>query len=199
MTHPDSELLLRLKSGDLDAFEEIVDRFERQLIRYFYGLSRDSQLAEDCAQEVLVRIYKARETYLPTAALSTFVFRVARNYWIDVYRSRKVRPNLMSLDAPANEESEQSLAGTVVGSESQPEENVVFQEDHQRLRDAIAKLSEGQQAVLDLAGNQGLKYEQVSEILGIPVGTVKSRVHAAVQALRRLLDNDGAEPRHELH
>jgi RNA polymerase sigma-70 factor (ECF subfamily) len=190
MTEPDSELLLRLRAGDVGACEELVDRFERKLIRYFFGLSGDTQLAEDCAQEVFVRLYRARETWTPDAALSTFVFRIARNLWIDVYRSRKVRPQSASLDAPtgdAEDGARSSLAERMESDVATPDAYVVANEDQERLRAAIARLPEGQRAVLDLAGGQGLKYEQVAEILGIPVGTVKSRVHAAVQNLRRLL------------
>jgi len=153
----------------------------------------DAQFAEDCAQEVFIRLYKARDTYTPDAALSTFVFRIARNLWIDAYRSRRSRPHVGSLDAPAGRASKDgnsdspALINRVESEVGTPDMTVDHLEDQRRLRAAIEKLPEGQRAVLDLAGAQGLKYEQVSAILGIPVGTVKSRVHAAVQNLRRLM------------
>ena len=192
MTEPDSELLLRLRDGDERAFDLIVERFERRLIGYFFGLSGgDQQLSEDCTQEVLVRVYRARETYTPDAALATFIFRIARNYWIDVYRSRKVRPEERSLDLPRGgggaEGEADSMADSVPDESRPPEEEAVKREDQLRLRAALERLPEIQRSVLALAGGQGMKYEQVAEVLGIPVGTVKSRVHAAVQNLRRLM------------
>ncbi len=177
------------------AFDEIVERFERRLIGYFRSLCGDPQLAEDCAQEVFVRLYRARDRYSPDAALSTFVFRIAKNYWIDVYRSRRVRPDETSLDRTGVEGEEESMADAVASEERGPSETVVDVEDHDRLRAAMERLPEIQRSVLALAGGQGMKYEQVAEVLGIPVGTVKSRVHAAVANLRRLMGvpEEGAE------
>jgi RNA polymerase sigma-70 factor (ECF subfamily) len=193
MDRPDSELLIRLREGDASAFDVIVEQFEGRLIGYFLGLSGDRQLAEDCAQEVFVRLYRARETYSPDAALSTFVFRIARNYWIDVYRSRKVRPEELSLDVKLGGEDSESAGAQLAGRHEAPDARLSKTEELACLRRALAQLPEIQQSVLSLAAGQGLKYEQVSEILGIPVGTVKSRVHAAVANLRRLMGSQENE------
>lgn len=193
MDRPDSELLVRLGEGDLAAFDEIVERFERRLIGYFRGLSGDRQLAEDCAQEVFIRVYRARESYRPEAALATFVFRIARNYWIDVYRSRKVRPEMHSLDESSDDGEDRALVEVLEGDTESPVRTLAAAEERRRLRRAMALLPEIQQSVLALAGGQGLKYEEVAEVLGIPVGTVKSRVHAAVQNLKKLMGAE--EPR----
>ncbi len=193
MNRPDSDLLVRFREGDPSAFDAIVERFERRLIGYFYGLCGDRQLAEDCAQEVFVRLFRARESYEPRADLATFVFRIARNHWIDVYRSRKVRPPERSLEATRPDEEGGALADALPESGSTPEESALAEEEQRRLRAALAKLPEIQRAVLALAGGQSMKYEQIALVLGIPVGTVKSRVHAAVLNLRRLLSAE--EPR----
>ncbi|MBI4880624.1 MAG: sigma-70 family RNA polymerase sigma factor [Planctomycetes bacterium] len=193
MNRPDSDLLVRFREGDPNAFDAIVERFERRLIGYFYGLCCDQQLSEDCAQEVFVRLFRARESYEPRADLATFVFRIARNHWIDVYRSRKVRPPERSLDAGRPDEEAGPVADTLAGSDASPEESALAEEEQRRLRAALVKLPEIQRAVLALAGGQGMKYEQIALVLGIPVGTVKSRVHAAVLNLRRLLGAE--EPR----
>lgn len=187
MNRPDSDLLVRLRDGDLDAFDEIVERYERRLIGYFRSLCGDAQTAEDCAQEVFVRVYRARERYTPDAALSTFIFRIAKNYWIDVYRSRRARPDERSLDQTGPDGEDESMADAVPSGETGPSEFVVAAEDHERLREALERLPEIQRSVLALAGGQGMKYEQVALALGIPVGTVKSRVHAAVANLRRFM------------
>ena len=189
MTHHDADLLVRLRDGDESAFDDVVELFERRLIGYFMGLCGDRQTAEDCCQEVLLRVYRARESYSPDAALSTYVFRIARNYWIDVYRSRRARPDERSLDAPVRNEEEDTMAGLLpAGEGASPEIRAELDEDQERLRNALARLPEIQSSVLALAGGQGMKYEQVAEVLGIPVGTVKSRVHAAVANLRRLMN-----------
>lgn len=194
MTRPDCDLLLRLRDGDDSAFDELVAQYERRLIGFFHSLCGDPQLSEDCAQEVFIRLYRSRESYTPDAAPLTYLLRIARNYWIDVYRSRKVRPKERSLDAPAAADDDGgSLALALPGDDPPPGDRLVADEDTARLRAAIQRLPEIQSAVLALAGGQGLKYEEISRILGIPVGTVKSRVHAAVQNLRRLMggEDDG--------
>lgn len=182
----DAELLVRFAEGDLDAFDAIVQLYERRLVGYFQGLSGDRQRAEDCAQEVFLRVFRARDSYAPDAALSTFIFRIARNYWIDVYRSRKIRPDERSLDTGATDDDESPIA-SLRASLPSPEDRASLAEEQARLRDALAQLPEIHSSVLALAGGQGMKYEQVAEVLGIPVGTVKSRVHAAVHHLRRLM------------
>lgn len=193
MDRPDSELLVRLGEGDLAAFDAIVQLYESRLIGYFQALSGDRQLAEDCAQEVFLKVYRSRATYTPDAPLATFVFRIARNHWIDVYRARKARPEPVSLDAPLDGDQGASLQGLVAGGAADPRQPLEAAEERERLALAIRRLPEIQQSVLLLACGQGLKYEQVGAILGIPVGTVKSRVHAAVQTLKRLFEAE--EPR----
>jgi len=187
MNRDDVEILLRLKDGDATAFPDLVDRFERRLISYFFAMGGHRQLAEDCAQEVFLRVYRAREHYTPDASASTFVFRIARNYWIDVYRSRKARPRELSLEAPSKDGDEDRVPLQHAVPESAPDERAEQKENEQQLKLALRELPEGQQAVLELAVHQGMRYEDVSAVLGIPVGTVKSRVFAAVQTLRKLM------------
>lgn len=188
MIRPDCDLLLRLRDGDDSALEALVVSFERRLIGYFYGLCGDQQQSEDYAQEVFIRLYRARESYSPDASPATFIFRIAKNYWIDVYRSQKIRPKVRSLDAPASADDDGgSMAEAIPDLGLSAGDVLTSEEDTARLREALKRLPEIQSAVLALAGGQGMKYEEVAETLGIPVGTVKSRVHAAVQNLRRFM------------
>lgn len=187
MNRDDVEILLRLRDGDEAAFSDLVERFERRLISYFFAMGGHRQLAEDCAQEVFLRVYRAREHYTPDASGATFVFRIARNYWIDVYRSKKVRPHEFSLEPPSKDADDERAPANHALPDASPEERAELNEDERRLARAVKELPEGQQAVLELAVHQGMKYEEVAAILRIPVGTVKSRVHAAIQTLRKLM------------
>jgi len=199
MDRLDSELLIQLREGDESAFDRIVERYERRLIGYFFSLSGDRHLSEDCAQEVFIKLYRARDSYSPDAALATFLFRIAKNHWIDLYRSRKVRPEERTLEVRAEEHDKESaqpsLGERLLSEEELPERQLSRAEDLARLQAAMARLPEIQQSVLALAGGQGMKYEQVAEVLGIPVGTVKARVHAAVQNLKRLMGTSESEAR----
>ena len=162
----DAALLLALKDGNFAAFSELVDRHQRSLINFFYHLCWDRQAAEDCAQEVFLRVYSHLDRYEPQAKFTTFLFKIARNLWIDRVRSLGERVPARSLG---------------------PVEILAKEEQQAALQRAIDQLPEEQKAVVILSEIQGLKYQDISAILEVPVGTVKSRMHTAMERLKELL------------
>ena len=104
---PDAELIAAIKKGDLGAFTALVRRHERSLINFFYHFSWDRGTAEDCAQEVFLKLYTHLGTYEPKAKFTTFLYRVARNHWIDRVRARKGKT--VSLETPMGVESDRTL------------------------------------------------------------------------------------------
>ncbi len=181
MDRDEGEWLIRFREGDLEAFEKLVRAYQRRLLGFFRSLGADAQTAEDLTQETFLRIFGARESYTPDAPFRTFVFRIARNLWIDRYRARKVRPREDELeDGSGQEEPEERFESPVGG----PLEEAARSEEIEMLRRAIEELPPKHREVLSLVAGQGLSHPEVAEILGIPVGTVKSRMHAAVRLLR---------------
>ena len=174
-------------TGDMAAFETLVKRHQAPLLRFFVRMGADHALAEDCAQEVLVRVYRARERYEPRARFTTWLYRIGRNFWIDHVRSRRAQPRALSLDAPVASADDTPLRDAV----PQPGNALAGRELREELERAMAALPEEQRLVLVLGLVQALPYAEVSEILEIPVGTVKSRMHAAVGKLRQALDGRG--------
>jgi RNA polymerase sigma-70 factor (ECF subfamily) len=189
MTEPDSELMERYRDGDEDAFRLIVQRFQRPLINFFFRLTWDRFAAEDYAQEVFVRLIRHRANYRPTAKFSTYLFRIAKNYWIDRYRERATSPRPASLEATVGGEDGDgpSLRNTVASDLPGAEELLDRKEIRRRVREALLLLPEEQRLVFVLSENQGLRYSDIAQVMEIPVGTVKSRMHAAVLRLRELL------------
>ena len=100
----DAQMMLAFKRGDYNAFAELVERFQNSLIQFFYAQHPDQQLAEDCTQEVWRKVFKARTDYVARAKFKTYLFRVARNHWIDVYRSRAKKAGTLSLDGSTAED-----------------------------------------------------------------------------------------------
>jgi RNA polymerase sigma-70 factor (ECF subfamily) len=186
MDQTDVELMLRVRDGDPDAFRLVVDRHQRPLINYFYRLTWDRQRSEDLAQEVFLRLYRARDSYRPQARFTTFLYRIARNLWIDRYRSRKSAPGETSLDAPTGRDGgrELVLRDRIAASVRDPGDEASGRELVEALREAVDRLPEDQRQVFVLGQYRGLPYAEISEILSIPEGTVKSRMHAAVRRLR---------------
>ncbi len=184
----DTELVAEFKKGKLGAFTQLVDRHQRSLINYFYHVSKDPQTAEDLAQEVFLRLYAHLGTYEPHAKFTTFLYRVARNLWIDQCRFWSSRGHPTSLEADGVDGERLALQERLPGRGATPVDILARRETQSDLRRAIDELPEEQKSVLILGELQGLKYQEISEILGIPVGTVKSRMHTAMEKLKDMLE-----------
>ncbi len=185
----DARLMLAFKRGDYNAFATLVERHQKGLIQFFYAQHPDRQLAEDCTQEVWRKVFKARADYEVRARFKTYLLRVARNHWIDVYRSRRKQGPMLSIDAGEDADAP-GLAGSLPGEERTPVAKLSGRELRTIIEDALARLPSSQREVFILAEFQGLRYQDVAEILDIPVGTVKSRMFNAVRRLRDLLGKE---------
>jgi RNA polymerase sigma-70 factor (ECF subfamily) len=187
----ETELMLRVAAGDERAFERLVGLVLPRLLGYFRRLGADRASAEDCAQEVLLKVYRVREAYEPRARFVTYLFHVARNHWIDVYRHERLLPRPVA-GTPARGEEEGSFDPP--GTSTDPGARLAGGELAGALEAAIASLGEEHREVFLLAQVDGLRYQEIGEILGIPVGTVKSRVFSAVREIRAWLGARGIEP-----
>lgn len=183
----DAELIAAIKDGKLAAFTQLVDRHQRSLINFFYHLSWDRAQSEDCAQEVFLRIYSHLGTYEPQAKFTTFLFKIARNLWIDKVRSASSHGKPVSLESPVGFGEERTLRERMPAGSPTPVEILTRQETQDSLKRAIDRLPEEQKSVLVLSEIQGLKYQEIGAILDIPVGTVKSRMHTAMEKLKEML------------
>ncbi|MBM4016499.1 MAG: sigma-70 family RNA polymerase sigma factor [Planctomycetes bacterium] len=185
MPEDDRELMAVAAGGSRAAFDALVRRWSARLLSFFFRQCGDRGLAEDCMQEVFVRLYKSRDRYQPGASFATFLFTIARHYWIDVARARRVRPDQRARGDDGGEGEDR--LDRLVDQGTTPALDAMRADDLLRLRSALSQLPETLRDAVQLGVIESLPYSEVSAILGIPVGTVKSRVHAAVQALRTLL------------
>ncbi len=189
MSSSDAELMIRFVEGDESSFEMLVERYEEPLLNFFYRLTRDRQASEDLAQEAFLRLLRSSRTYTVKAAFKTFLYRIARNLWIDRYRSLKIRPYHLSLDRKIskNGEGTVSMAEQISGSDPVPGAELEADEMQALLRQAIVELPQAQQEIFVIWLESGMKYADISEILDVPVGTIKSRMHSAVNRLKEKL------------
>jgi RNA polymerase sigma-70 factor (ECF subfamily) len=185
--------MLRVARGDAAAFEPLVRLVLPRLLGYFRRLGADRALAEDCAQEVLVKVHRARDQYRPRARFVTYLFHIARNHWIDLYRHRRLGPRV-SYQGSFETEGEGGIEPEARKGEADASSRALRGELAEALRHAIERLPEEHREVFVLAQVETLRYQEIAEILGIPVGTVKSRMHAAVRLLREDLRREGIEP-----
>ena len=182
---PDEELMIRAGRGEVEAFEAVVRRHEAGVINYFFRLHWDRHRAEDQAQEVFLRLFTHARDYVPTARFTTYVYRIAHNYWVDELRRYRRERGQVSLDA---EDAEGSRLGEIVAAGTDdPAGSARKEEVVEAVIEAVDALSDDQKAVFVLGEVRGMRYAKIARILGIPEGTVKSRMHAAVKRLRRRL------------
>ena len=178
--------MVAFQEGDPEAFDALLRRYQRMLANYFYKQCYDRALAQDLVQETFLRILRSADRYRPEARFKTYLFTVARNLWIDQHRSRKAAPKTVSANLPLAEDGA-TLADTVPTPELGPDARLVGREAAELVREALERLPEGQRDVWLLAVDQDLKQKEIAAVLGIPLGTVKSRMNAAVTRLRGLL------------
>jgi len=165
--------MLEVAADSEAAFVELVQRHQKSLLNFFGRLGASSD-SEDLVQETFVRLFRARRQYRPTARFTTFLYVLARNVWAD--RGRKI-VRFERLSAGLQKEAE-------IHGPSAPAANG----DSLDIDAALDQLSSKLREVIVLNIYQGLRYQEIADILGIPLGTVKSRINLAIQALREILD-----------
>jgi RNA polymerase sigma-70 factor (ECF subfamily) len=170
---PTDEALMSASAHSREAFTTLVQRHQQPLMNFFRRMG-DTNHAEDLTQETFVRLFKYRAHYQPKAKFTTFLYTLARRTWIDNRRRAGRREE--AYEAFSGEMDVRLEAGT--GSE---------QDMHHRVRAALESLSEEMRSCVIMSVYQGFKYEEISQILGIPVGTVKTRVFNAMRKLREKL------------
>jgi RNA polymerase sigma-70 factor (ECF subfamily) len=171
-----------LRDGDGTAFDRLSLRWRPRLVNFFLSLGADSYAADDCAQETLLRVYRYRDAYRPAVPFAAFLFTLGRRAFLDG-RRRTRRWESRTSPFPVDEPDLSPPAGDDTRAHA----------DRLDLAAAIATLPRRLRDVVELGVLRGLPYHRVAALLGIPVGTVKSRMHHAVRALRGVL-GDADEP-----
>lgn len=186
----DVDYLARYQAGDAQAFRQLVDAYRDRMLQFFYRLCWDRDRAEDLAQDLFLKLMLGSKRYHPEGRMATFVYRVATNLWIDHYRQQRPRPRFQSFDQVLLGEGEVGHMD-YAGPDATPAQQVVDNEERATLRAALDRLTEPHRLVFELAVYQQRPYGEISELLSIPVGTVKSRMHNATAALKQLLSAAG--------
>ncbi len=172
--HSDSELMRLVKAGRQEAFVALVHRHQQSLLNFFRRMGAYTDEAEDLAQEVFLRLFNYRSRYRPSAKFTTFLYTLARHARADMMRISRRWPE----------------AGAEISSDSAVTDHEhVLQADTQiDMQSALDRLSEKLRMVVVLSIYQGFRYREIAEVLGIPLGTVKSRMYLALEQLREILN-----------
>lgn len=184
---PEVDYLARYREGEAQAFRLLVDAYRDRMLQFFYRLCWDRDRAEDLVQDLFLKLMLGSKRYRPEGRMSTFVYRVATNLWIDHYRQQRPRPRFHSFDQVVLPGDDAPSTVEYAGSDVAPPQQLADDEEKAAMRRALERLTEPHRLVFELAVYQERPYGEISELLQIPVGTVKSRMHNAVAALKELL------------
>ncbi len=182
----DAVLMLRVKRGDIRAFEELVEKYKQPVINVISRTLRDQTEAEDLAQNVFVQVFKSADRYKATAKFSTWLFTIARNLCLNEIRRRSRHP-ADSLDASQTENDDLPARQFEDVKTFSPTENVLQDELEQKVQEALGDLPENQRTALLLCRQEELSYDDISEVLGCSLSATKSLIHRGRETLKEKL------------
>jgi RNA polymerase sigma-70 factor (ECF subfamily) len=196
----DEDLLARLRNGERAAFAPLVKRYERELFGYLRRYLGDEDLADDVFQNTFVQVFLKIMQYEPGRAARPWLYAIATNQAIDALRRRARRAADRPADtvsAPDEDGEARPLFELLPAPGDSPPVAAERTEERERVRAAVARLPELLRQAVLLVYFQGLKYQEAAEIMDIPVGTVKSRLHAALMKLTEEWEEETGDRRQE--
>jgi len=204
MIRSDVELMLQVKAGDDESFNLLLQKYRTPLVNFLYRMVRDTATAEDLAQEVFLRVYRARKQYSPSAKFTTWLFRIATNLALNSVRDNRHRQMEVSLDAaPADEDVAPLQLPT---REMRIDEHMVERDRADFIRGVISTLPEKQRVAVLLHKYEEMDYGEIARILDCSESALKSLLFRAYETLRVQLAplvspparHAGKEARHEM-
>jgi RNA polymerase sigma-70 factor (ECF subfamily) len=191
----DQELVRLSRRGDERAARELVHRFERPVFSLIYRMVRDRELAEDLSQDVFVRTFNNLDRYDRSYKFSSWLFKIAYNLTVDHLRRREL-PTISVHGAPdaVTPDRQEATSLTLESEEEAPDDRLVAKELAGELEEAIAELREDYRTAILLRHVEGRSYEEIAEIMEIPLGTVKTYIFRARRELREALSATYGEP-----
>lgn len=185
-TDPDSQLMLRVKQGDMAAFESLVEKFKQPVMGLVYRTLRDADEAEDIAQAVFVQVYKSRDRYQASARFTTWLFTITRNFCLNEIR-RRVRHPAEALDQPLA--GSDDTAGSLIPDASIRDagDQSLSGELERKVDEAVRDLPEQQRTALLLCREEDVSYDDIAKVLGTSLSATKSLIHRARETLKARL------------
>ena len=181
MTRSDVQLMLDVKAGDDASFNLLLQKYRTPLINFLFRMVRDSATAEDLAQEVFLRVYRARKQYSPSAKFTTWLFRIATNLALNSVRDNRHRQMDVSIEASV-EDDEAPLQ--LPAREMRIDEHMIERDRAEFIRQAISSLPEKQRAAVLLHKYEEMDYAEIAKILECSESALKSLLFRAYETLR---------------
>jgi len=183
---PDAALMLRVRQGDMQAFAELVEKYQQPVMNVAYRMLRDATEAEDLAQAVFVQVFKSAHRYQVSSKFSTWLFTIARNLCLNELRRRSRRPtDSMEAGRPGSEDQPwQQFEDKKTAS---PPDRLLQGELEAKIGEVLGELPENQRLAILLCRQEDLSYEDIARVLGCSVSATKSLIHRGRETLKRKL------------
>lgn len=180
----DSILINQAKSGDDQAYDQLLNKYRNSVYNLVYRMVRDVEEAEDLTQEAFIKAFNSLAQFNEEYAFSTWLYKIATNNCIDFFRKRKLQT--LSLDKPI-QYKDSEIHHEIPDPELNPEKNILATERSSIIREAIETLPEKYYTAIVLRHTEEKSYEEIAEILHLPIGTVKARIFRAREMLNKAL------------
>jgi RNA polymerase sigma-70 factor, ECF subfamily len=187
-TASDEVLMLRYKNGDLEAFEQLLDKYQQPLFGFVYRFCNDYQETQDLVQEVFLRLVRTAKNYEPRAKFSTYLYTFAHNVCIDHLRRGKKRKHV-SISEPIDVPDGLTIEDTMKDNGQSPEQMLHRKHFLEALQKALKELPKEQREVFLLREQSNLPFEEIARVVGCLPSTAKSRMRYALQSLRQKLEH----------
>ena len=184
MKQNDSELIHKAKNGDAKAYEGLLKKYRNSVYNLVYRMVRDVEEAEDLTQEAFIKAFNSLASFNEEYAFSTWLYKIATNNCIDFFRKRKLQT--YSLDKPI-QYKDSEIQHEIPDPELNPEKSILARERSRVIQEAIRALPEKYYTAIVLRHNEEKSYEEIAEILNLPLGTVKARIFRAREMLNKEL------------
>ena len=182
--HNDLKIIKKCKRGEEAAFEVLLNRYRNAIYNLCFRMVRNSEDARDLAQEIFIKVFSLLDRYDERYAFSSWLFRIGTNHCIDHLRRNRLR--FLSLDGSQDAEGEEFQL-QLPASDPEPDTVLERKEALERLEEVIDELPPHYRVITLLRHDQQLAYEEIAQILELPLGTVKARIHRARNMIQSLL------------
>ncbi len=178
----EQELVRRARRGDLEAYDDLVRRYQERIYATIYHMTANHEDANDLAQDTFIKAYQALKSFKGGSSFYTWIYRIGVNKTINFLKQRKNRSHMSLNDLDFNAEHDPDLVALI--SDKTPRREASLNELQEKLNEALLKLSEHHRLVVTLHDVQGLAHEEIAEIMECNIGTVRSRLFYARQQLQ---------------
>ncbi len=181
---PDVQNMLRFQQGDMEAFQELFQKFSPAVVNFAAKFLGGRARAEEIAQEVFIQVYRWQNRYEPTAKFSTWLFKIAHNHCLNEVRKGEYKVYLEPFDLPADKEGEERERNLPAPDAERGEELLAAKEAAGRIQEILDRIPDNQRTAILLSRLEGMSYQEVADVIGCTENAVKSLVFRATQNLK---------------